>query len=152
MVRCVEEDAGQTAIVMFQLDEGDLCAACTHRLHLVGSDGLPRPGTKPHPRAFGTFPRVAGPLTRERGWFRLEDAVRRMTSVAAQRFSLGDRGLVRSGMAADLVLFDESIQDRATFDSPTELATGVRHVWVAGEAIVAAGRPTSRRPGRVLGH
>lgn len=152
MVRCIEEDAGQTAIVMFQLDEGDLCAACTHRLHMVGSDGLPRPGTKPHPRAFGTFPRVAGPLTRERGWFRLEDAVRRMTSVAAQRFSLGDRGLVRSGMAADLVLFDESIQDRATFDFPTELATGVRHVWVAGEAIVAAGHPTGRHPGRVLGH
>lgn len=152
MVRCIEEDAGQTAIVMFQLDEDDLCAACTHWLHMVGSDGLPRPGTKPHPRAFGTFPRVAGPLTRERQWFRLEDAVRRMTSMAAQRFSLTDRGLVRPGMAADLVLFDETIEDRATFDSPTELAAGVRYVWVAGEAIVADGRATGRRPGRVLTH
>ena len=62
MVRFIEEDAGQTAIVMFQLDEDDLHAACTHRLHMVGSDGLPRPGTKPHPRAYGTFPRVAGRL------------------------------------------------------------------------------------------
>ena len=151
MVRCIEEDAGQTAIVMFQLDEDDLHAACTHRLHMFGSDGLPRPGTKPHPRAYGTFPRVAGRLRAE-GWFPLEDAVRRMTSAAAQRFSLGDRGLVRPGMVADLVLFEDSIQDRATFDSPTELPVGVCDVWVAGEAIVADGRITGRRPGRVLGH
>lgn len=152
MVRFIEEDAGQTAIVMFQLREDDLHAACTHRLHMVGSDGLPRPGTKPHPRAYGTFPRVAGPLTRERGWFTLEDAVRRMTSMAAQRFGLDDRGLLRPGMAADLVLFDDGIEDRATFDNPTELAAGVHHVWVAGEAVVAAGRSTGRRPGRVLGN
>ena len=151
MVRCIEEDAGQTAIVMFQLDEDDLHAACTHRLHMFGSDGLPRPGTKPHPRAYGTFPRVAGRLRTE-GWFSLEDAVRRMTSTAAQRFSLGDRGLVRPGMVADLVMFEDSIQDRATFDSPAELSAGVCHVWVAGEAIVADGRITGRRPGRVLGH
>ena len=70
MVRFIEEDAGQTAIVMFQLDEDDLHAACTHRLHMFGSDGLPRPGTKPHPRAYGTFPRVAGRLRREAAGFR----------------------------------------------------------------------------------
>jgi N-acyl-D-amino-acid deacylase len=151
MARFIEEDAGQTAIVMFQLHDDDLHAACTHRLHMVGSDGIPRPGTKPHPRAYGAFPRVAGLLRREQHWFSLEDAVRRMTSMAAQRFSLGDRGLVRPGMVADLVLFDDAIDDRATFDSPTELATGVRHVWVAGEAIVADGKITGRRPGRVLG-
>ncbi|MBV8915912.1 MAG: amidohydrolase family protein, partial [Acetobacteraceae bacterium] len=152
MVRFIQEDAGQTAIVMFQLDEEDLHAACTHRLHMVGSDGLPRPGTKPHPRAYGTFPRVAGPLTRECRWFPLEDAVRRMTSVAAQRFGLNDRGVLRPGMAADLVLFDERIEDRATFDNPTELASGIHHVWVAGEPVVAERRVTGRRPGRVLGH
>ena len=118
---------------------------------MVGSDGLPRPGTKPHPRAYGTFPRVAGRLRRERHWFPLEDAVRRMTSVAAQRFGLNDRGLLRPGMAADLVLFEDGIEDRATFDEPTELASGVRQVWVAGEAVVADGRVTGRRPGRVLG-
>ena len=151
MVRLIEEDAGQTAIVMFQLDDGDLRAACTHRLHMVGSDGLPRPGTKPHPRAYGTFPRVAGRLVRD-GWFPLEDAVRRMTSVAAQRFGLRGRGLLRPGMVADLVLFEEAIEDRASFDEPTELPSGVRQVWVAGAAIVADGVPTGRRPGRVLGH
>lgn len=151
MARFIEEDAGQTAIVMFQLDEGDLHAACTHRLHMVGSDGLPRPGTKPHPRAYGAFPRVAGRLRRESGWFPLEDAVRRMTSATAQRFSLQDRGLLRPGMVADLVLFDEQINDQATFESPTELATGIATVWVAGEAVVADGRVTGRHPGRVLG-
>ena len=62
MARCIEKDEGQTAIVMFQLDEDDLHAACTHRLHMFGSDGLPRPGTKPHPSAYGTFPCVAGRL------------------------------------------------------------------------------------------
>ena len=79
-------------------------------------------------------------------------AVRRMTSVAAQRFGLTDRGLVRPGMAADLVLFDDRIEDRATFDSPTELAAGVHHVWVRGEAIVADGRVTGRAARTVLGH
>jgi N-acyl-D-amino-acid deacylase len=152
MVRFIVEDHGQTSIVMFQLDNADLRAACTHRLHMVGSDGLPRPGTKPHPRAYGTFPRVAGRLRRQEGWFSLEDAVCRMTSRAAERFGLVDRGLVRPGMMADLVLFDETIDDRATFDAPTELPTGIKHVWVSGETIVCNGQVTGRRPGRVLGH
>jgi N-acyl-D-amino-acid deacylase len=151
MVRCIEEDGGQTGIVLFQLDESDLRAACTHRLHMVGSDGLPRPGTLPHPRAWGTFPRVAGRLVREAGWFALEDAVRRMTSLPAQRFGLYDRGLLRPGMVADLVLFDAAIEDRATFEAPAQLATGVWGLWVAGEPVRANGQPTGRRPGRLLG-
>jgi N-acyl-D-amino-acid deacylase len=150
LIRLVEEDEGQTGVILFQLDEDDLHAACCHRLHMVGSDGLPRPGTKPHPRAFGTFPRMVGPLRRDRKWFSIEDAVRRMTSVAAQRFSLADRGLVRPGMAADLVLFEDGVADRATFDEPTLMPEGIRHVWVNGEAIVRDGSPTGSRPGRVL--
>ena len=151
MARLIEDDRGQTGIVLFQLDEGDLRCACTHRLHMFGSDGLPRPGTKPHPRAFGTFPRVVGRLTREAGWFPLEDAVRRMTSVAAQRFGLADRGLVRAGMMADLVLFDADVADQATFAEPTRLPTGVSDVWVGGVAVVADGQPTGHLPGRLLG-
>jgi N-acyl-D-amino-acid deacylase len=150
MARLIEEDRGQTGIVLFQLDEEDLRCACTHRLHMFGSDGLPRPGTKPHPRAFGTFPRVVGHLTREANWFPLEDAVRRMTSAAAQRFGLADRGLVRPGMTGDLVLFDADIADHATFAEPTRLPTGVSHVWVAGDPVVAEGRPTGRLPGLLL--
>ena len=147
----VIRDGGQTTIVMFQLGEDDLRAAFTHPLHMVGSDSLPRPGTRPHPRAYGTFPRVIGKLSRDEGWLGLEDAVRRMTSIAAQRFGLMDRGLVRPGLAADLVLFSPDIADLASFDSPAELAAGVERVWVAGRPVLAEGKPTGERPGRVLG-
>lgn len=150
LIRLVEEDDGQTGVILFQLDESDLHAACCHRLHMVGSDGLPRPGTKPHPRAFGTFPRIVGPLRRDKGWFSLEDAVRRMTSIAAQRFSLLDRGLVRPDMMADLVLFEESVADCATFDEPALMPVGISHVWVNGEAIIQDSAPTGARPGRML--
>jgi N-acyl-D-amino-acid deacylase len=150
LIHLVDEDDGQTGVILFQLDESDLHAACCHRLHMVGSDGLPRPGTKPHPRAFGTFPRIVGPLRRDKGWFSLEDAVRRMTSIAAQRFSLLDRGLVRPDMMADLVLFEESVADRATFDEPTLMPVGISHVWVNGEAIIQDGAPTGVQPGRML--
>jgi N-acyl-D-amino-acid deacylase len=149
LVRLVIEDGGQTGIVLFQLDEADLHAACTHRLHLACSDGLPRTGTRPHPRGFGTFPRFAGRLVRQ-GWFSLEDAVRRMTAASAQRFNLADRGVIREGLVADLVLFDGAIEDRATFDDPVQLATGVGHVFVNGEAVLADGEPTGRRPGRLI--
>lgn len=151
LARFVEEDGGQTAIVMFQLSEEDLHAACCHRLHMVGSDGLPRPGTRPHPRAFGTFPRILGPLRRDKHWFSLEDAVRRMTAIPAQRFSLGARGLIRPGMAADLVLFEDSVTDHATFEEPVQAPAGITDVWVAGEAVITDGAVTGRLPGRVLG-
>ena len=151
MARLIEEDRGQTGIVLFQLDEADLRCACTHRLHMFGSDGLPRPGTKPHPRAYGTFPRVLGHLSRDAAWFPLEDAVRRMTSLAAQRFGLADRGLVRTGMMADLVLFGGDVADHATFEEPTRLPSGLSHVWVAGLAVVLDGQPTGRLPGRLIG-
>ena len=150
MVRFVEDDAGQTAIVMFQLDEADLRAACTHCLHMFGSDGLPRPGTRPHPRAYGTFPRVIGKLARADGWFGLEDGVRRMTSMPAGRFGLADRGVLRPGLAADLVLFADDTIDRATFADPVQMPHGITDVWVAGEAVVEDGAVTGRLPGRVL--
>jgi len=150
MMRFVEEDDGQTGIILFQLDEEDLKCACCNRLYMAGSDGLPRPGSKPHPRAFGTFPRIAGPLRRDKNWFTLEDAIRRMTSVAAQRFSLSDRGIIRPGLAADLVLFSDDITDQATFENSTELSSGISHVWVNGKAVIADGRQTGLRPGRVI--
>ena len=150
LAKLVEEDDGQTAIVMFQLDDGDLQAACCHRLHMVGSDGLPRPGTRPHPRAFGSFPRILGTLRRDRRWFTLEDAVRRMTAMPAQRFGLATRGLIRPGMVADLVLFEEAVADRATFEKPAQTPAGITDVWVAGRAVVAQGKMTGARPGKVL--
>lgn len=151
MLRLLEEDGGQTAVVLFQQDEADLRAAFADALHIVGSDGLPRPGTRPHPRAFGTFPRVAGTLVREKGWFALEEAVRRMTSAPAQRFGLADRGLLRPGMMADLVLFGADIADRADYDTPTAPPQGILGVWVAGQAVLAEGKATGARPGKVIG-
>jgi N-acyl-D-amino-acid deacylase len=150
MLRFIEEDNGQTGIILFQLDETDLHDACCNRLYMAGSDGLPRRGSKPHPRAFGTFPRIAGALRRDKKWFSLEDAVRRMTSVAAQRFSLADRGLVRPGLAGDLVLFDDAIADNATFADSTQLPSGISQVWVNGQSVIEDGRQTGARPGRLL--
>ncbi|RFB81482.1 N-acyl-D-amino-acid deacylase family protein [Methylovirgula sp. 4M-Z18] len=150
LVRCVEEDEGRTGIIMFQLSEDDVRCACSHGLHMTGSDGLPRPGSKVHPRAFGTFPRMAGRLRRQEKWFGIEDSVRRMTSIAAQRFGLYDRGVIRPGAVADLVVFSDAIDDRATFDTPSQLATGVRDVFVNGEAVLREGKLSGRRPGRVL--
>jgi N-acyl-D-amino-acid deacylase len=150
LAKLVDEDGGQTAVVMFQLDEDDLQAACCHRLHMVGSDGLPRPGTRPHPRAFGSFPRILGPLRRDRHWFTLEDAVRRMTAMPAQRFGLATRGLIRPGLVADLVLFEETVEDRATFEDPAQAPAGITDVWVAGQAVVTEGKTTGARPGKVL--
>lgn len=146
----IVQDRGRTNAVMFQLSEDDLRAALTHPLHMLGSDGLPREGGKPHPRAFGSFPRFLARCARERGWFAIEEAVRHMTAVPAQRFGLSDRGLVRPGMAADLVLFAEDVMDGATFEEPTLPPTGIADVAVAGKFLLRDGKPTGARPGRVL--
>jgi N-acyl-D-amino-acid deacylase len=104
-----------------------------------------------HPRAYGTFARVLGKYVREDSLFTLEDAVRRMTSATALRLGLRDRGLLREGMYADVVLFDPTtIADRATYARPHQLATGVRHVFVNGVEVWRDGRHTGARPGRAL--
>ncbi|WP_029007504.1 N-acyl-D-amino-acid deacylase family protein [Azospirillum halopraeferens] len=143
-------DRGRTNIVMFQLDEGDLRAVLTHPLHMLGSDGLPREGGRPHPRAFGSFPRYLASMRRECGGPGPEEAVRHMTAVPAQRFGLADRGLVRPGMVADLVLFGDDVADGATFENPTLPPRGITDVLVSGAFVLRAGTPTGARPGRVL--
>ncbi len=107
--------------------------------------------SKSHPRAWGTFARVLGKYVREDGVLTLEEAVRKMTSQAAIRVGITDRGLIRPGMMADLVVFDPAtIADVATFEQPNRYSTGVRHVLVNGRAVVADGAITSERPGRPL--
>ncbi len=114
------------------------------------TDG-PLSESKSHPRAWGTFTRVLGKYVREDGVLTLEEAVRKMTSQAAIRVGLTDRGLVRPGMAADLVVFDPStVKDVATFANPNQYSTGIRHVFVNGKAVVANGAITSARPGQAL--
>jgi N-acyl-D-amino-acid deacylase len=106
-----------------------------------------------HPRGAGTFPRVLGRFVREKHWLTLPEAIRKMTSLPAQRMGLRERGTLRKGTFADLVLFDpQTVIDRATFDKPQELPVGIQTVFVNGEMVWNEGRPTGSRPGRVLTH
>jgi len=122
---------------------------------MVGSDGIPG-SPHPHPRLFGTFPRVLGQYSRDQGLLSLEEAVRKMTGLPAATFGLKDRGLVRVGAVADLVVFDpDKVIDAATYDHPKRYPRGVLHVMVNGEFIVRDARftarvPAGRRPGRGL--
>ena len=120
---------------------------------MVGSDGevIHFGVAAPHPRGYGTFVRVLGRYVRELKVITLQDAVRKMTSFPAQRLGLFDRGLVRPGMVADLVLFDENeIADQATFENPHQYAVGVKCVLVGGEVIFDGKSMTAARPGRIL--
>jgi N-acyl-D-amino-acid deacylase len=104
-----------------------------------------------HPRGAGTFPRVLGLYVREKHWLTLPEAIRKMTSLPAQRLGWKDRGAIREGAFADLVLFDpETVIDRSTFLKPFELPAGIEKVFVNGELAWDAGKPTGARPGRVL--
>jgi dihydroorotase/N-acyl-D-amino-acid deacylase len=111
----------------------------------------PLSASKSHPRAWGTFTRVLGKYVREDHVLTLEEAVRKATSQAAIRVGITDRGLVRPGMMADLVVFDPArVKDLATFEQPTKYSTGMRYVFVNGKAVVADGAITKERPGRPL--
>ncbi|HEV8147823.1 MAG TPA: D-aminoacylase [Bryobacteraceae bacterium] len=104
-----------------------------------------------HPRAYGNFPRVLGKYVREEQVIPLEDAIRKMTSAVANRLSLQDRGLVREGMFADIVIFDpDKVADRATYESPHQLSVGIREVFVNGVAVVRDGKHTGAKPGRAV--
>ena len=121
-----------------------------HPAHTGGSDGL-LVGTRPHPRAWGTFPRYLGHYTRELGVLGLEECVAHLTGNAARRLRLRDRGLIRPGHAADLVLFDaETVSDTATYEEPRQQAAGIEHVFVNGVAVLADGRHTGALAGRAL--
>jgi N-acyl-D-aspartate/D-glutamate deacylase len=104
-----------------------------------------------HPRAYGTYPRILGRFVREQHILTLEDAVRKMTSAVAARLSIRDRGEVQEGMRADLMVFDPAtIIDRATYEAPHQLSDGVKWVFVNGVAVVADGKVTGAKPGRLV--
>jgi N-acyl-D-amino-acid deacylase len=132
------------------MSEDDVHAILRNAATMIGSDGLPN-DRFPHPRLWGTFPRVIGRYSRELQLFSLAEAVRKMTSLAATRFGLHDRGFIKEGFAADLVLFDPAtIHDEATFENPTRPATGIAAVWVNGILSYSDHGPTARRAGRFL--
>lgn len=144
---------GSCQTVYHAIDEADVERIMKYPWTMIGSDGeVPIFGKGVlHPRSYGTFARVLGVYVRERKILTLEDAIRKMSSFPAQRLGLTDRGLLRPGMKADVVIFDPAtVADRAVFGNPHQYAAGFSHVIVNGELIIDDGRVTERRPGRVL--
>lgn len=136
--------------IFFMMDEDDVQRILAYPHSMIGSDGLPH-DEHPHPRLWGTFPRVLGHYARDLGLFSLEEAVRKMTRLSADRFGLTDRGRLEAGAVADLVLFDpDSVIDSATFDAPKTPARGIEQVFVAGRAVWRDGAVTGARPGRAI--
>lgn len=141
----------QTLCIHFIIDEADIETNLRHADMMVGSDGIPDLRGKPHPRLFGTFPRILAHYVRDRGVLSLPEAVRRMTSLPASVFGLKDRGQIRAGAYADVVLFNAtSIQDTATYDDPQRLPVGIHTVIVNGAVAFAEGRNTAAGAGRML--
>lgn len=134
----------------FQIHEDDMQRILSHDGCMIGSDGLPN-DPLPHPRLWGTFPRVLGRYARELGLLSLEQAVHKMTGLSARTFGLSDRGLIAPGMAADLTIFDAAkVLDTATYAEPKSVAAGIEHVFVNGVLSWNSGGVTPQRAGRFL--
>ncbi len=143
-------DALATTILQHVGHEENVQTIMRHRVHTGGSDAI-LVGAKPHPRAWGTFPRYLGHYVRDLGVLTLEDCVHHLTGRPAARLRLVDRGLVQVGHYADLVLFDpDTVRDAATFDQPRQQAQGIDYVFVNGTAVIDEGRRTDALPGRAL--
>jgi N-acyl-D-amino-acid deacylase len=146
-------EQGNCGGIFHAISEQDLERILRHPVTMIASDGeIPIFGkAAPHPRSYGTFARVLAVYVRERNIITLEDAVRKMTSLPAQRLGLSDRGLLRPGLKADVAVFDPArVRDTATFDKPHQYAEGFSYVIVNGEIVFDGKAMTSARPGKVL--
>jgi len=144
---------GGASCIYHVLSDEDVERIMAHPLTMAGSDGrLTEPGNgHPHPRWYGAFPRILGHYVREKKILKLEEAIRKMTSLSAKRLGLTDRGAIRVGAFADIVVFDPAtIIDRATFSDPHQYPVGIHHVLVNGKAAILNGTFQNRRAGRVL--
>ena len=151
------EEEGEANMVVFSMQEEDIKRIMRHPFGMVGTDSGsvaytgPFAQGKPHPRHFGTYPRILGRHVREEEVLRLEQAVRKMTSFPAQRFGLLDRGLIRPGMWADITIFDpETVIDRATYQNPQHRPEGINYVIVNGTTAIDSGEYTGELAGRIL--
>jgi len=148
--RIAEAAPGVTAI-LHMMSEDDVRVVMRHPSTMIGSDGIPTPGGRPHPRLFNSFARVLGHYARDEPVFDLATAVHRMSGFSAAKFGLVDRGLIEAGAFADLVLFDaRTIIDRGTFDEPNQFPAGIREVFVNGRSAVRDDTVTHERAGKVL--
>jgi len=157
VIELIVRERGHVAMVRFAMCEGDVERVMKHKAVMFGTDAAARATSgplalgKPHPRAFGAFPRVLGHYVRERKVIGLGAAIRKMTFLPAQRLGLTDRGVLRRGVYADLVLFDpDTIADRATYDDPIQPPVGIKGVWVNGRIVARDGALTAALPGRIL--
>ncbi len=151
------EEKGGLGMIVFAMTEKDLTTILQHPFGMVGSDGSSVSPSGPsgkfpvHPRNYGTFPRVLGKYVRGENVISLEWAVQKMTGFPAKKLGLKDRGLIKTGMAADLVLFDPNIiKDTATFETPHQYPVGILHVIVNGETVILNGEHTGKLPGKKL--
>jgi dihydroorotase/N-acyl-D-amino-acid deacylase len=149
-------EGGSAEAIYFGMSDADVDLAMKQPWVGIGSDGravapeMTFEG-RPHPRFYGTFPRVLGVYVREKHVLTLPDAVRKMTSLPAQIIGLRDRGLLRPGMAADITLFNpETVKDRATFENPFQYPVGIPYVIVNGVVVIDQDQHTGAKPGRVL--
>jgi N-acyl-D-amino-acid deacylase len=154
VLRILESHQAAVSVVNHAMSEDDVITVLEHPSTAIASDGWIMDATgpgHPHPRNFGTFPRVLGHYARDLGVLTLPEAIRRMTSLPASRLGFSDRGVIKTGAVADLVVLDPTrIADKSTYDEPWQLSVGVEHVLVAGQPVLSDGMPTGRRPGRVI--
>jgi N-acyl-D-amino-acid deacylase len=157
LLRLLEEEDGSVGYIGHGMSPENVELILSHPLVMIGSDGSSMAPvgkaaqSRPHPRSYGTFPRVLGHYCRDRGLFDLPTAIKKMTSMPADQMGIPDRGRLARGMMADLVAFDpETVRDLATFQDPHRYPTGIHHVLVNGTLVVEAGEHTGARPGSVL--
>jgi N-acyl-D-amino-acid deacylase len=151
------EDNAFTSVAVFGMDEKDVALALSQPWVSIDNDSEGTAPTgllskeHPHPRAYGTFPRIVRKYVREEHLLTLPDAIRKFTSLPAQRMGLSDRGVLKQGLWADIAIFDpEQLHDVATFESPNQLSVGIQYLLVNGVPVIARGRGTSALPGKVL--
>jgi N-acyl-D-amino-acid deacylase len=151
------EEEGAPGMVIFAMDETDVQRILKHPLQMVGTDSGANATTgfmmrgKPHPRGYGTYPKILGHYVRENGLLTLEESVRKMTSFPAQRFGLFNRGLIKPGMYADIVVFNpKTVIDLATYQQPHQLPKGIEYVIVNGELTLYESKLLGSLPGKTL--
>jgi dihydroorotase/N-acyl-D-amino-acid deacylase len=151
------QDNAFTSVAVFGMAEPDVALALQQPWVSVDNDsqGTAPDGLlgqeHPHPRAYGTFPRILRKYVREEHKLKLEDAIRKFSALPAERMRLADRGVLKAGMWADVVIFDPAtITDRATFENPNQLSEGMQYVLVDGVPVIEGGKATNALPGKVI--